>query len=1488
MMLFGIIALLCIQLDAVSTEINVQAESSLCPHQCLCFRTTVRCMFLQLDHVPRVPQETTILDLRFNKIREIPRNAFTNMSQLNTLLLNNNQLTRLENDAFNGLSELRYLYLYKNHIRTIRKLAFRGLEKLEQLYLHFNKIESLEPETFFNLRSLDRLFLHNNKLSRIPPGVFRNMDSLRRLRLDSNALVCDCKMMWLARMLKDKSATTQAAATCEFPSVLQGKPLTAVSETEFHCKQPVLTEEPHDVDVSFGGTVYFSCKADGDPEPDIIWLHNNNEIKQSDDQEQQRYSVLNDGTLMIENTQVIDQGYYECMAKNMLGVAKSRKAEMKQQSDEAYNIHVPSDNDIQYQRRFTERERGKPHFVEIPQGQEVRQSETVRLRCKASGQPDPEITWTLNDSSLPVNERFRVTSSGTLIISRIQESDGGIYRCTAVNIIGSISAVAAVKIQVPPTIGTHPQSQVISEGRLVELFCRATGSPDPLITWSKDGRTLQASSRLDIDSTGTHLRIGSVRKLDEGTYVCKAQNIVGSTDTHAILTVLAKIRPSFQRVPQNTITSVGSDVLLPCIATGDPIPIILWRKDGNVLQEAENIILLSDGSLRLLNVNQTTEGIYECTADNGVGFIRTAAQITIRDVTVRPGDRFVTVSLEEARASVDRALNDTIKNIYSRDRPFTPAEILRLFRFPGPSAQQIARSAEIYERTLLIIKRHVESGAQFNLSEFSYSDVLSPAQLESIANLSGCLSHRHHVRCSEMCFHSRYRTIDGTCNNLEHSMWGASETSFYRLLQPEYENGFNTPIGWSQTGLYHGINKPSARLVSTRIVSTDVITPDDDYSHMLMQWGQFLDHDLDLAPPTISSESFVDGEDCSQSCDYNAPCFPIEIPVDDPRIISQRCMEFTRSSPICGSGSTSLLFDSVMPREQINVLTSYIDASQIYGSGKDEATHLRNLTDSQGRLRHGPFSEFGKPLLPFNEDWPIDCRRDVRESNVGCFLAGDTRVNEQLGLTTMHTIWFREHNRIAQELHSLNPQWESEKLYQETRKIVGAQMQHITYQHWLPKVFGETGMEMLGTYTGYNPNVDSAISNAFATAALRFGHTLINPILQRLNASYQEIPQGHLPLSRAFFSPFRIMEEGGIDPLLRGLFTAPTKIRKADQLLNKELTEQLFRQVHAVALDLAAINIQRGRDHALPSYNKWRRFCNLTAAQTFYDLRHEISSENLRRKLQELYSHPDNIDLWVGGISEELVPGARVGPTFLCILVDQFKRLRDGDRFYYENSGIFKPEQLIQIKQSSLAKVICDNGDNIQEVNADVFLIPQKQNPPHTRCEHLPKINLRFWTHCCEECSDGRQATLQHSISKRSFEEIYSDVPKTHAIVTHLDQQQEETPIKLKHISFFEQDLVEERVEGLEQVIINLQRQLKRLHKKMKKVETDCKLSKHRECLDSDGIHRYSNETWHPSRCSTCHCKNGWVTCQVTSSISTGGNNHSSSTADDGKCCPSC
>ncbi|KAF7248803.1 hypothetical protein EYD10_05320 [Varanus komodoensis] len=118
---------------------------------------------------------------------------------------------------------------------------------------------------------------------------------------------------------------------------------------------------------------------------------------------------------------------------------------------------------------------------------------------------------------------------------------------------------------------------------------------------------------------------------------------------------------------------------------------------------------------------------------------------------------------------------------------------------------------------------------------------------------------------------------------------------------------------------------------------------------------------------------------------------------------------------------------------------------------------------------------------------------------------------------------------------------------------------------------------------------------------------------------------------------------------------------------------------------------------------------------------------------------------------EDLVPGTRVGPTLMCLLTTQFRRLRDGDRFWYENPGVFSPAQLTQIRQASLARIICDNSDHIRQLQRDVFRVasyPQGM----VSCDEIPEVDLRMWQDCCEDCRTKGQfrALSQQFRSRRS------------------------------------------------------------------------------------------------------------------------------------------
>ncbi|BFY99802.1 hypothetical protein BsWGS_02841 [Bradybaena similaris] len=1400
------------------------AGASVCPERCFCFRSNVRCMFLNLENIPNVPDDTTVLDLRFNKIKTIPRGSFPHLPHLHTLFLNNNELHELEEGSFDGLPQLRYLYLYKNKIQKIHPNAFRSIPHLEQL------------------------FLHSNELSKFPEHIFDSNSNLNRLRLDSNSLVCDCDMMWLADMLKEKSTHTQAAVICKYPSKFQGRSLMSIAKEDFHCEKPKITMQPKDVDVSFGNTVYFTCRAEGDPNPEIMWFHNDNMINTNIEN---RFNILDDGTLKIDSAQDSDKGVYECMARNAAGMAKTSKVELRYMGDQEI-----------------------PKFMETPNDLTVIEGEDAELVCHVMGNPRPDITWTLNSDPITGNIRARKMDSGSLVITNIRVSDAGTYECSASNSVKTISSSARIKVLVRPVIISAPADVTVTRGTLVNFTCEARGDSQPVLTWTKDGELLRNNGRYEVLRNGQMLRIHNAAASDQGKFTCKAENAAGSTTASGTLRIVERSAPSFSESNDLISAAIGSDVTLHCRAEGRPDVLYDWMRDGRVLQN-RNRISVQAGELRITNVQAHDIGRYDCVAENILGKATKSIFLQVQGATSvgRIGDQFVSNAIPQATHQVNSAVNTTLSQLFNRNREHTVQDLLAAFRYPTPEALDLARAEEIFEQTLEIIHRHVSEGHSYNLTGFeaSYQELVSPSHIHMIANMSGCLRRTHAADCSDICFHRRYRTMDGTCNNLQNPTWGAANTAFNRLLPAIYENGFNAPVGWNRHRLYKGTHLPSARLVSSLVISTEHITSDETFTHMLMQWGQFIDHDMDLSPQAISFARFNDGRRCNETCESTNPCFPIAVPTSDPRIRNHQCLGFTRSSATCNTDSTSLFFNTVSPRQQLNSLTSYIDASNVYGSTDRMANIVRDLASNRGLLREGPSTATVRRLLPFDEDTleRPDCQIEPSKRHIPCFIAGDVRVNEQLALIAMHTLWMRQHNHMAVGLNRINPHWDGNKVYHEARKIMGALFQHITFKHWLPKVLGPKGMAMIGPYEGYKPDVNPSIVNEFAVAAMRFGHTLIQPIIFRLNETFHEIPQGHLSLHQVFFAPHRIIEEGGLDPLIRGLFAKPAKKKMPGELLNSELTEKLFQLANAVGQDLASLNIQRGRDHGTQFYNDYREFCGLPRARTFDDLRSEIPHKETRDKLQALYSHPDNIDLFVGGVSEYVVEGAKVGPTFLCILSDQFKRLRDGDRFWYEREGVFTSEQLVTIQQTSIASAICESSDSITRVQKDVFLLAVDDDD-YVPCNEIPKLDLNQWTDCCEDCRT--RATLSAFAarfrSRRSADFSYpEDEPEFYnsssSNTNTANSKEDKTNVKLEPVSITEDvaemkpttqesqetatcmkddlEMMDSRIEGMEEALMEMTQLINRLKKKIRLMEKE---STDRRKITPGHLHRIRGKRW--------------------------------------------
>lgn len=338
-------------------------------------------------------------------------------------------------------------------------------------------------------------------------------------------------------------------------------------------------------------------------------------------------------------------------------------------------------------------------------------------------------------------------------------------------------------------------------------------------------------------------------------------------------------------------------------------------------------------------------------------------------------------------------------------------------------------------------------------------------------------------------------------------------------------------------------------------------------------------------------------------------------------------------------------------------------------------------------------------------------------ANDGCSLVGDERGDENIALLSMHTLWIREHNRIAMKLKKINPHWNGDELYNNARKIVGASLQNIVYEEYLPNIV------RLPQYRTYKTNKDSSIINGFATAAFRYGHSLIPSSFSQLNTNFDKKTKD-MTLREAFFNTKHIHQHG-IESTMFGLCA------NQSNTVNMEFPEDLNRKLF-VKLDdnegyddLSARNIQRGRDHGIPTYGEWRRRCNLKPLKSFYDL-YSIMQDGAAADFQRLYKHPNDIDLFAAGIAEKHMPGLIVGETFHCIFREQFSTLRDGDRFFYLNKGVFTAEQRHSLKKVSLAKVLCNNLKGVVSIQRNVFK-SFFAGERRESCSAIDELNLHLW-----------------------------------------------------------------------------------------------------------------------------------------------------------------
>lgn len=494
----------------------------------------------------------------------------------------------------------------------------------------------------------------------------------------------------------------------------------------------------------------------------------------------------------------------------------------------------------------------------------------------------------------------------------------------------------------------------------------------------------------------------------------------------------------------------------------------------------------------------------------------------------------------------------------------------------------------------------------------------------------------HQYQCDKFPNHNSIPKF----RTIDGSKYGTTtEEQFSRLLDDYYN--------WN--------NAPDTRDISN-ILSQDnniFIKTMRGTTNMVWLWGQFLDH--------IITETEQNKNEILQVSSQLYPTF--------------------RSESI---------IDSTGVRQQINSLTPYIDASAVYGNNKELAWKLRER-DGTGRLR---VSKTPNVVDKDNNLLPID-------QETGNYIAGDTRAGEHILLTSMHILWVREHNYWCDKLRYKHPDWSGDKLYNTVRHIISGEIQSITYREFLPVVLGSKNLYGRSPcYKGHSKR--ATIFNEFTTAAYRFGHTLVTDNLESRSPVTGEIEFSY-ELKDVFnespVSPNGTLWKYGISGLLLG--ASKQESEKRDPKIVDSLRNLLFaNNMVNFTIDLASLNIIRGRDHGIPSYQLLYKWASHRSFNSCFQLSESIE---LCRKLKQVYGKDNDIDAWVGIISERQRGNALLGIVGSEIVALQFALLRDTDPYFYLWDPVVL-EYRAEIHNTRLSKIILRNTDiDPQYIKPDVF-----------------------------------------------------------------------------------------------------------------------------------------------------------------------------------------
>ncbi|XP_032903838.1 basement membrane-specific heparan sulfate proteoglycan core protein isoform X7 [Amblyraja radiata] len=397
---------------------------------------------------------------------------------------------------------------------------------------------------------------------------------------------------------------------------------------------PVATIEPQILTVKQGQTAEFRCTATGNPPPTLEWFGGQGNIISPN-------AVIQDGLLRFVATEHSDEAEYSCKASNSAGHNIATTVLYVQSGGNLPRVQV------------------SPQRIEVPEG------DTVRLYCRAAGHPTPTLTWKKRGGELPpqavslfgflpmgtigsaknlerriqeLQAKIERTDIGTLVIPSITTAHSGVYLCVGTNAAGSTEGRIEVMVFASqgsvPMVRIQPSPATVRDGETLELYCQATGDPQPVITWRRARGRLTTNHQVQ----GPVLRIRPATRAEAGSYICHAENSLGMQDVAVSVSITSAVSPRKAAPTVNVYSSPstvteGESLELHCQVTGQPQPRVTWHRTGGPLTANHQV----QGSvLRILHIMPPDIGDYICRAENNLG--RREVKFSV-SVTASPSQR---------------------------------------------------------------------------------------------------------------------------------------------------------------------------------------------------------------------------------------------------------------------------------------------------------------------------------------------------------------------------------------------------------------------------------------------------------------------------------------------------------------------------------------------------------------------------------------------------------------------------------------------------------------------------------------------------------------------------------------------------------------------------------------------------------------------------------------------------------------------------------